>query len=77
MRVALQASGTTQNLRGVWGRSANEVWAVGAGGTLLKWDGATWPRQLVGTSIDLKAIWGTGTHLWMVGEYAAILHKGP
>ncbi len=76
-RVSLQSSGTTQNLHGIWGRSATEVWAVGEQGTLLKWDGAIWTPQFVGTSIDLNAIWGTGTHLWMVGEHAAILHKGP
>jgi hypothetical protein len=29
------ASGTTNNLHGVWGRSPTDVWAVGAQGTIV------------------------------------------
>jgi hypothetical protein len=30
-------SGVTGRLNAVWGASAGEVWAVGAGGTILRW----------------------------------------
>jgi hypothetical protein len=33
-------SGTTSTLYGVWGSGANDVWAVGAGGVVLHWNGS-------------------------------------
>ena len=35
-------SGTTSNLRGVWGASGSDMWAVGEAGTVLHWNGTTW-----------------------------------
>lgn len=55
-------STTTQPLRGVWANSASdEVWAVGAGGTLLKLDRAssTWSSVNSSTTNGLNAIWGS------------------
>jgi hypothetical protein len=48
--VALSTPGDITSLNGVWGRSANDVWAVGGGhepdrdyaAVLLHWDGTTW-----------------------------------
>ena len=34
-------SGTTNNLRGVWGTSASDVWVVGDQ-TILHYDGVSW-----------------------------------
>jgi hypothetical protein len=35
-------SGTTEDLYGVWGSSASDVFAVGWNGTILHYDGSTW-----------------------------------
>jgi len=35
--MAAQPSGTTLSLSGVFGIDAKNVWAVGDGGTILKW----------------------------------------
>ena len=32
-------------LYGVWGADANNVWAVGFGGTILRWNGTAWAAQ--------------------------------
>lgn len=53
------ASGTRSWLNAVWGRSANDVWAVGVGGTILHWDGAAWTATPSGSrSADLRGVWG-------------------
>lgn len=55
-------SPTTQPLYGVWGNSAtDEVWAVGGGGTILKYDraGGSWSGVSSPTTSQLNAIWGT------------------
>lgn len=44
----------------VWGTSADNVYAVGQRGTVLHFDGTAWTEELVGTSDDLIALWGTG-----------------
>ena len=31
-----------QGLAGIWGSGPNDVWAVGAFGTFLRWDGTAW-----------------------------------
>ena len=35
-------SGVTANLNAVWGSAGNDVWAVGAGGTIVHFDGVRW-----------------------------------
>ncbi len=51
--VALPAD--TPMLNWVHGTAADDVWAAGAGGTLLHWDGASWtPHDLP----EAGAIWG-------------------
>ena len=36
-----QNSGVTESLYGIWGTDANNVWAVGYPGTILKWSRAS------------------------------------
>ena len=36
-----QNSGTLPTLYGVWGIDANNIWAVGEGGTILRWRSGT------------------------------------
>ena len=43
-------------------------WAVGAHGTILRWDGTTWAAQNSGTTEFLEAVWGADAdHVWAVG----------
>lgn len=39
------------------GRSASDVWAVGAGGTIVHFDGTSWSRSETGTIETMNAIW--------------------
>ncbi len=71
---AAQASGTPNTLRGTWGSDAGNVWAVGDGGTILKWDGSTWSAQTSTTTNALRAVWGTAVNsIWAVGDGGTIL----
>lgn len=40
-----EPSGVTDNLYGVWGSGPLNVYAVGAAGAIVKWDGQTWTKQ--------------------------------
>jgi hypothetical protein len=68
-------SGTTSNLSSVWGASASDVFAVGAGGTILHYDGSSWSSMASGTTVNLKGVWGSsGTDVFAVGDGGIILH---
>jgi hypothetical protein len=62
------ASGTTQNLRGVWGSSSSDVWAVGQAGTVLRFNGTAWSPVAGVLNIDYTAVSGSSaTDVWIVG----------
>jgi photosystem II stability/assembly factor-like uncharacterized protein len=63
------------SLNGVWGRSPSEVWAVGSGGVILRYDGSSWVEERSGTGYALNDVWGDGSRLWAVGERGTILVK--
>lgn len=65
-----------EKLRGVWGRSASDVYAVGTGFTaadstlVLRFDGASWAPQTLPDSTNifgLTEVWGTATDLIVMG----------
>ncbi len=61
-------------LRSVWGTDANNVWAVGTAGTILKWNGRVWSLQLSNTSNTLYGVWGTDpSNVWAIGSSGTIL----
>lgn len=67
------------NLLDVWGADETNFWAVGEGGTVLRWDGMSWlkvPTGAMGGVVqNLRAVWGTGKDdLWVVGAESTILH---
>jgi hypothetical protein len=74
-----QVSGTTQNLLGVWGTSASDVWAVGENGTIVhSTDGASWAGVPSGATQALRSIWGSSANAaWGVGDTVpgATLHR--
>jgi hypothetical protein len=59
-------------LRAIWGASDTDVWAVGSGGTVLRWDGGDWSAVAdIGAPApgDLYDVWGSGaTSVWIVGD---------
>ncbi len=64
-------------LRAVWGSGAGDVWAVGSGGTILRYDGTSWKPVPSGTTDTLLAVWGSGSNdIWVAGSTRTILH-GP
>jgi len=69
-----QDSGTTVILQGISGTDARHVWAVGAEGTILFYDGSSWTRQdgPVGTYYDIYAL--DVNNVWAVGYDGAIAH---
>ncbi|MBL9007328.1 MAG: protein kinase [Myxococcales bacterium] len=69
-------SGTTQNLQDVWGPGVNNLWAVGKGGTLLRFQGVQWKDAGANINKDyyLNALWGSGPDdVWAVGKSGIIL----
>ena len=70
---APQTSGTTINLKGVWGSGSNSVWATGLTGTILKWNGTAWAAQTSGTTESLFGVRGSGaSDVWAVGSSGTI-----
>jgi photosystem II stability/assembly factor-like uncharacterized protein len=62
-------------LNDVWGSSADDVFVVGYGGTILHYDGADWESMVSGTSAALLSLWGTGPNdVYAVGENGTLLH---
>lgn len=64
-----QESGTTEHLAGVWGSSSSAVFAVGTGGTILRYDGNEWGPMDSGTTCDFEGIWGSSpSDMYAVGK---------
>jgi hypothetical protein len=61
-------------LRGIWGASSTDIFAVGDGGKLLRFDGAHWLSYRE-TSANLKAVFGTDpNNVWIVGQDGTAEH---
>lgn len=61
-----EPSPTTQDLYGIFGLAADRIYAVGANGTILEYDGDGWRAVPSGTSEDLFAIHGDVVSGWIV-----------
>ena len=63
-----------RGLRGVWGHSAGDVFAVGIAGTILHYDGSVWTSMTSGVTAGLTAVWGSSaSDVFAVGD-GVILH---
>lgn len=70
---ATPASGVTTTLRDVWGTDTSNIWAVGDGGVILKWNGSVWATQTSGTTANLLRVWGAdASNVWAVGSGGTI-----
>jgi hypothetical protein len=76
------SSGTTNDLRAVWGSSPTDVWAGGGGaptggpGTLLHYDGTWWsPVSVPMQNVD--GIWGSSANsVWFAGSSQILRWNG-
>ncbi len=53
----------------LWGRSSNDLYAVGNGGNIAHYSNGSWRKIESGTTIDLLDVWGTpdGSIVWACG----------
>jgi hypothetical protein len=74
--LATMASGTTEELYGVWGASATDVFAVGTNGTILHYDGTSWSSMDTGGFDDyLTCVTGSSsTNVYTLGSRGFLLH---
>jgi hypothetical protein len=61
-------SATDQDLTGIWGSSADDIYAVGVDGTVVYYDGADWNPEDIGTTADLAGVWSSSKNdVFVVG----------
>lgn len=74
----METSGVTTDLNAVWGATESYILAVGAGGKIVRWDGANWGAMNSGTTDILNGVWGTSsTNAYAVGAANTIRHYVP
>src|SRR5512136_387349 len=62
-------------LRGVWGSSSSDVFAVGHDGTIIRYDGTAWNTVGSMTTHVLFSVWGTSSSdVFAVGNAGTVLH---
>ena len=67
-------TGTSAELRDLFGASLVDLWAVGTGGTVLHFDGTEWYPQDVPVATDLyRLAQGPGGALWACGASGTVL----
>ncbi|MBX3160134.1 MAG: hypothetical protein KF773_29475 [Deltaproteobacteria bacterium] len=61
---------------GLWGTAANNLWGAGQSGKVGHHDGSAWSIEVpLGVTSALRAVTGAGSHVWIVGGDATILHR--
>jgi hypothetical protein len=65
----------TQQLNAVYGLSADEVYAVGDGGTILRRQGGMWAAEASPVAVGLTAVWGAGDEVFAVGQGGTVLRR--
>lgn len=69
------APGGTARIGGIWGSGASDIYVVGAGGMVLRFDGAAWKAVSVGVTVTLHDVWGTSpSDVYVVGAEGTALH---
>jgi hypothetical protein len=68
-------SGTTEHLNDVWGRSGDDVLAVGDNGTILHYDGNAWAQMNSGTTQNLNGVSGNSFRTVVTGDGGIVLFQ--
>ena len=69
-----QFSNTGNNLNGVWGSSGSNIYAVGNGGTIRRYNGSSWGTVSSGTANHLYDVWGSSaSNIYFVGANNTVL----
>lgn len=63
-------------IHSIRGRSASDVWAVGAAGTAAHFDGTAWSRTETGAAESLSAIWLRASGELAVASFSSMYSKG-
>jgi hypothetical protein len=70
-----EPSPVTSLLHAAWAVSADDVFAVGDGGTILRRNSDGWTAMSSGTSCKLRGVWGaSSSDVWATGLGGTILH---
>ncbi|KPA12628.1 hypothetical protein MHK_007165, partial [Candidatus Magnetomorum sp. HK-1] len=64
---------TYSDLEDIWGRSANDIYAVGNGGSIFHYNGISWSKVITTYDDDFNAIWGDVGMVYVVGNKGVIL----
>jgi hypothetical protein len=65
----------TDELHAIWGATPDDVWAVGANGRTVHWDGQKWNLIDSNFPITLRGLYGLAADdMWAVGNEGTILH---
>ncbi len=68
-------TGISAHLRGIWGSSENNIFAVGRDGVIIHYDGNTWEAMTSNTSDYLRDVWGSSENdVFAVGYSGTIIH---
>jgi hypothetical protein len=64
-------------LYAIWGTSATNAFAVGAGGRILHFDGTAWTAMTSPTTGRLVRLWGNGpNNVWAAGDTVVLRYNG-
>jgi hypothetical protein len=74
--LPLSPEGELPALFKVWGRAADDVWAVGSHGTILHFDGAAWEVVPSGTDELLFTVHARNGRLAVVGPRTVLVEEG-
>jgi hypothetical protein len=68
---------TTEDLLSIWGSAADDIYAVGFGGTVLHSDGVAWSIESVSSTVPLTSVHGTARdgEIFAVGWGGTILRR--
>jgi hypothetical protein len=60
---AVAQSGPVEHLNAIWGASASDIWIAGQTGAnvLQHWNGTSWSSFAGAESVDMVALWGSGS----------------
>ncbi|KPA16408.1 hypothetical protein MHK_003370, partial [Candidatus Magnetomorum sp. HK-1] len=61
------------DLEDIWGRSANDIYAVGNGGAIFHYNGIAWSKVVTTYDDDFNAIWGDVGMVYVVGNNGVVL----